>query len=69
MIGTRRIMFGLVRHLYVRDGLVDGVTLRVDLDNYHPVGRLFANRYCKTGAQFVLEKNAYLERMQDAGRV
>ena len=68
-IGTRRILFGLVRHLHVRDGLVDGVTLRVDLDNYHPVGRLFANRYCKTGAQFVLEKNAYLERMQDAGRV
>ena len=68
-IGKRRILFGLVRHLHVRDGLVDGTTLRVDMDNYHPVGRLFANRYCKTGDQFALDKNAYVERMQDAGRV
>jgi len=65
---TRRILIGQVRHLHVRDELVDAGTLRVDMDKYRPVGRLFANRYCRTGEQFALEKNAYLERMQKAGR-
>lgn len=67
-IQTRRILFGQVRHLHVRDGLVDGASLRVNMEKYQPVGRLFANRYCKTGDQFALEKNAYLERMQNSGR-
>ena len=68
-IGTRRILFGQVRRLHVREGLIDSANLRVDMEKYQPVGRLFANRYCKTGDQFALEKNAYLERMQGAGRV
>jgi flavin reductase (DIM6/NTAB) family NADH-FMN oxidoreductase RutF len=67
-MGARRILIGQVRHLHVRDELVDPVTLRVHMDKYHPVGRLFANRYCRIGDQFALEKNAYLERMQKAGR-
>ncbi|MDB5803296.1 MAG: flavin reductase protein [Betaproteobacteria bacterium] len=67
-MGNRRIVIGQVRHLHVRDELVDPVNFRVDMDKYHPVGRLFANRYCKTGEQFALEKNAYLKRMQKAGR-
>lgn len=67
-IGKRRILIGQVRHLHVRDGLVDPQTLRIDMNLYHPVGRLFANRYCRTGGQFSLEKNAYLEQMEQAGR-
>jgi flavin reductase (DIM6/NTAB) family NADH-FMN oxidoreductase RutF len=67
-MGTRRILIGQVRHMHVRDELVDPQSLRVDMDKYHPVGRLFANRYCRIGDQFALEKNAYLERMQKAGR-
>lgn len=68
-IDKRRILIGLVRHLHVRDGLVDPATMRIDMSQYHPVGRLFANRYCRTGDQFALQKNAYLDMMEQAGRV
>ena len=67
-IGKRRILIGQVRHLHVRDGLLDPQTLRVDMSRYKPVGRLFGNRYCRTGEQFTVEKNAYLEQMEQAGR-
>jgi flavin reductase (DIM6/NTAB) family NADH-FMN oxidoreductase RutF len=67
-LGARRILIGQVRHMHVRDELVDPESLRVDMDKYHPVGRLFANRYCRIGDQFALEHNSYLERMQRAGR-
>jgi flavin reductase (DIM6/NTAB) family NADH-FMN oxidoreductase RutF len=67
-IGKRRILIGQVRHLHVRDGLVDPQTLRVDMNLYKPVGRLFGNRYCRTDQQFTLQKNAYLEQMEQAGR-
>jgi len=67
-IGKRRILIGQVRHLHVRDGLVDPQTLRVDMNLYRPVGRLFGSRYCRTGDQFSLQKNAYLEQMEQAGR-
>jgi flavin reductase (DIM6/NTAB) family NADH-FMN oxidoreductase RutF len=67
-IGKRRILIGQVRHLHVRDGLLDPQTLRVDMSRYQPVGRLFGNRYCRTGDPFSLEKNAYLQQMEQAGR-
>ena len=67
-IGKRRILIGQVRHLHVRDGLVDPQTLRVDMNLYRPVGRLFGSRYCRIGDQFSLQKNAYLEQMEQAGR-
>ena len=57
-----------MRHLHVRDGLVDPQTLRIDMSRYQPVGRLFANRYCRTADQFALQKNAYLDQMEQAGR-
>jgi flavin reductase (DIM6/NTAB) family NADH-FMN oxidoreductase RutF len=68
-IGKRRILIGQVRHLHVRDGLLDPQSLRVDMSLYHPVGRLFGNHYCRTGQQFSLQKNAYLKQMEQAGRV
>jgi hypothetical protein len=58
-----------VRHLHVRDGLVDPDTLRIDMSRYQPVGRLFANHYCHTGDHFTLQKNAYLDQMEQEGRV
>lgn len=67
-IDKRRILIGLVRHLHVRDELLDPKTMRVDMGLYRPVGRLFANRYCRTRDQFALQKNAYLEQMEQAGR-
>ena len=65
---TRRIIIGQVRHLHVHDGLVDPQTLRIDMAKYHPVGRLFANRYCRISEQFELGGNAYLKNMQELGR-
>jgi flavin reductase (DIM6/NTAB) family NADH-FMN oxidoreductase RutF len=67
-IDTRHLIIGQVRHLHVRDGLVDPATLRVDMQGYRPVGRLFANRYTRTRDQFAYESNTYLERLQKAGR-
>ena len=67
-IDTRYLLIGQVRWLHVRDGLVDPETLRVRIDDYHPVGRLFADRYCRTGDQFTLGNNAYLEQMKSIGR-
>ena len=67
-IDRRRILIGRVRHLHVRDGLVDPQTLRIDMSVYQPVGRLFANHYCHTGDRFTLQKNAYLEQMEQEGR-
>ncbi|MBL8385512.1 MAG: flavin reductase family protein [Burkholderiales bacterium] len=64
----RHLLIGQVRHLHVRDGLVDPATLRVDLERYHPVGRLFANLYARTGDRLALDPNEYLERMARAGR-
>lgn len=68
-MGNRRIVIGQVRHLHVRDELVDAANFRVRMDKYHPVGRLFANRYCKTGEQFALEHNAYLENRRKSGHI
>ena len=67
-IDTRHLLIGQVRHLHVRDELIDPASLRVRMDNYHPVGRLFANQYVRTRDRFALEANAYLERMTAAGR-
>ncbi len=68
-IDTRHLLVGLVRHMHVRDGLVDAQTMRIDMDVYRPVGRLFANRYVRTRDQFALDANAYVEQMAKAGRV
>lgn len=67
-IDTRHLLVGQVRWLHARDGLVDPATLRVDMDKYHPIGRLFADRYCGTREQFSLGGNAYLDQMKQIGR-
>jgi flavin reductase (DIM6/NTAB) family NADH-FMN oxidoreductase RutF len=58
----RRISFGPEREMVVgeillihaREGIIDPVTKRISEELYHPVGRLFANRYCKTRERFNL---------------
>ena len=58
----RRIAFGPEREMVVgeillihaRDGIIDPLTKRISEDLYHPVGRLFANRYCTTHERFDL---------------
>ena len=58
----RRIEFGPERELVVgeillvhaRDGIIDPVTKRISEEQYRPVGRLFAERYCTTRERFNL---------------
>lgn len=70
-IGVRRHLFiGEVVWLHCRDGLVDPRTLRVDIDGYFPVGRLYADRYAKTRDQFsVASSPEYLESVRRMGRL
>lgn len=67
-LGKRDLVLGEVVWLHVRDGIVDPATLRV-ADDYAPVGRLYANRYARTGDRVALDQNAYVEAMRRLGRV
>ena len=44
----RAVLIGEVISVYVRDDIVDPQTLRIDLERYRPVGRLFGSFYCRT---------------------
>lgn len=66
---TRHLFIGRIHWLHVRDGIVDPATRRVNMDRYFPVGRLYANRYCRTRDQFALEMNEYLQSLSKFGRV
>jgi flavin reductase (DIM6/NTAB) family NADH-FMN oxidoreductase RutF len=46
--GTRQLILGEGVNFYIRDELWDGNLMRVHMDRYHPVGRMFADRYCRT---------------------
>jgi len=41
----RDLIIGEVVHIHARDGLIDPLSKRI-ADDYRPVGRLYANRYC-----------------------
>lgn len=49
---TRVLALGEVLALKARDGLIDPATGYLDWDQYHPVGRLYANGYIRTGDRF-----------------
>jgi flavin reductase (DIM6/NTAB) family NADH-FMN oxidoreductase RutF len=53
--------------LHLRDGLVDGDTLRVD-PAYAPIGRLYANLYARSTDRMALEENAYIQALRKRGR-
>lgn len=53
LVRGRDFVFGEVLQVHVRDGLVDPASKRVSED-YRPVGRLYANRYCTTRQRFDL---------------
>lgn len=55
----RDLVIGEVLVMHVRDGIIDPDTLRLDWANYHPVGRLFVDRYIRTGDVFNMEIPAY----------
>ena len=46
--GDRQLVFGEGVNFYIRDELWDREKMRVEMDLFHPVGRMFADRYCRT---------------------
>lgn len=46
--GDRRCIIGQGVRFHIRDELWDPKAMRVYMDRYHPVGRMFADRYCRT---------------------
>jgi flavin reductase (DIM6/NTAB) family NADH-FMN oxidoreductase RutF len=56
---TRRLMIGQIAWMHVRDGIIDPSNMRRLPDAYHPVGRLYANRYCRTRDEFALDNSDF----------
>jgi len=67
-IGVRHLLIGEVVWVHARDGIVDPQTLRIVPERYHPVGRFYANRYCRTRDQFTIEANEYNRRRAAIGK-
>jgi len=44
----RQLVIGEGLRFHIRDELWDTKAMRVHMDRYHPVGRMFADRYCRT---------------------
>ncbi len=49
----RQLVLGEGVRFHVRDELWDPKAMRVLMDKYHPVGRMFADRYCRTDDRVV----------------
>lgn len=63
----RRLVIGEVLSVHTRGGLVDPTTLRLDFAAYQPVGRLFANLYCRTRDTFELVRMSYGDWLKKNG--
>jgi len=44
----RQLIIGEGLRFHIRDELWDAKAMRVYMDKYHPIGRMFADRYCRT---------------------
>lgn len=51
---ARWLVMGEIVHIHAREGIIDPATRRISEENYKPVGRLFANRWCTTRQRFDL---------------
>ena len=49
----RQLVIGEGVRCHVRDELWDPKAMRVLMDKYHPIGRMFADRYCRTDDRVV----------------
>ena len=49
----RRLIMGEGIHFHIRDELWDDKAMRVHMDRYHQIGRMFADRYCRTDDRVV----------------
>lgn len=50
----RQLVIGEGLRFHIRDELWDPKAMRVHMDRYRPVGRMFADRYCYTNDRFEL---------------
>ena len=46
--GDRVLIMGEGINFHIRDELWDHDKMRVHVERYHPIGRMFADRYCRT---------------------
>ncbi|MCA6125015.1 flavin reductase family protein [Bradyrhizobium sp. WSM 1704] len=51
--GDRQLIMGEGIHFHIRDELWDREAMRVHMERYHPIGRMFADRYCHTDDRVV----------------
>jgi flavin reductase (DIM6/NTAB) family NADH-FMN oxidoreductase RutF len=51
--GDRQLIMGEDINFHIRDELWDHDAMRVHMERYHPVGRMFADRYCRTDDRVV----------------
>ncbi len=68
-MGGRNLFIGRILQLHVRDGIIEPKTLRRNDGAFKPIGRLYANRYCKLGEEIAYDSNQYVEAMKRMGRV
>ena len=52
-VNDRHSIMGEGINFHIRDELWDATSMRVHMDRYHPVGRMFADRYCRTDDRMV----------------
>jgi flavin reductase (DIM6/NTAB) family NADH-FMN oxidoreductase RutF len=50
---VRQLIMGEGINFYIRDELWDPEAMRVHMERYHPIGRMFADRYCRTDDRVV----------------
>lgn len=50
----RELVIGEILLVHAREGIIDPVSKRISEENYRPIGRLYANRYCTTRQRFDL---------------
>ncbi|MSQ20146.1 MAG: flavin reductase family protein [Betaproteobacteria bacterium] len=67
-MGTRNLFIGRILQLHVRDGIIEPQTLRRHDGAFKPIGRLYANRYCKLGEEIAFDSNQYVEAMKRMGK-
>jgi flavin reductase (DIM6/NTAB) family NADH-FMN oxidoreductase RutF len=65
---TRRLLIGQIVWMHVRDGIIDPINMRRLPDAYHPVGRLYANRYCRTRDEFALDNSQFAKAAEKFGK-
>lgn len=56
-LGGNRLVIGVVRHVHVRDELIDPATLRIRSERFHVIGRMAAPHwYCRTRDRFEMKR-------------